>query len=48
MEICKNKNANMPKIVRCFRLDADVTESYKFSTAQLDGLKFSQSSRQYL
>jgi len=33
----------MPKMVRCFLLDADVIESYKFSNAQLDGLKFSQS-----
>ena len=33
----------MPKMVRCFRLDADVTESYKCSTAQFEGLKFSQS-----
>jgi hypothetical protein len=32
----------MPKIVRFFRLDADVIESYKCNTAQFEGLKLSR------
>jgi len=43
MEVCENKNASMPKMVRCFRLDADAIESYKRNTAQFEGLKCSWS-----
>jgi hypothetical protein len=33
----KQKNATIPKRVRCFRLDADATESYKCIAAQFEG-----------